>query len=87
MTQTRHPSRRAVLIGSAALLAAGGGAAWFATAGPEAPEGAFPVSLTPEEWRERLTPDEYAVLREEATEPPFSSPLDKLWEAGTYACA
>ncbi len=44
-------------------------------------------ALTQDEWRERLTPEEFRVLRKEGTEPAGSSPLDKLWEEGTYVCA
>jgi peptide-methionine (R)-S-oxide reductase len=40
-----------------------------------------------EEWREILPPDAFDVLREEETERPFSSPLDKEKRAGTFVCA
>ncbi len=43
-------------------------------------------SMTEEEWRRRLTPDQYAVCREKATEPPFSGSLLYNHEKGTYAC-
>ena len=36
----------------------------------------FEVTHTPEEWRKLLTPEQYAVLREEDTERPFTSPLN-----------
>ena len=39
------------------------------------------------EWRRLLTPDAYAVLFEEQTEAPFTSPLDKEKREGTYVCA
>lgn len=39
------------------------------------------------EWRHLLTPEQYAVLFEEATERPFSSPLDDEKRAGTFICA
>ncbi len=48
--------------------------------------GRFAVSFTPEEWRRRLGPDAYAVLREEATERPFTSPLNKEKRVGTFVC-
>ncbi|WP_246449808.1 peptide-methionine (R)-S-oxide reductase MsrB [Qipengyuania soli] len=47
----------------------------------------FPVTLSDAEWRKRLTRTEYWVLRDEGTERPFSSPLNKEHRAGTFACA
>jgi peptide-methionine (R)-S-oxide reductase len=38
-------------------------------------------------WRARLTPEQYRVLRQEATERPGSSPLNDEWRPGTYVCA
>lgn len=40
-----------------------------------------------EEWRELLDKKAYAVLFEEATEPPTSSPLNREKRKGTYICA
>ena len=49
--------------------------------------GEFEVIKTDEEWRKILTPEQFDVLRQQGTESPFSSPLDKLFDRGTYYCA
>ena len=46
----------------------------------------FEICRSEEEWRSFLTEFEYNVMREEATESPFSSPLDKEYSSGTYIC-
>jgi peptide-methionine (R)-S-oxide reductase len=56
-------------------------------AAPMARAGGFEVSLSKAEWKARLTPAQYAVLREADTEGAGSSPLDKEFGAGTYFCA
>ena len=43
--------------------------------------------LKPEEWKKRLTPEQYAVLREEGTERAGSSPLNDEKRKGLYVCA
>jgi peptide-methionine (R)-S-oxide reductase len=46
----------------------------------------FPVRMSEAEWRRKLGPAAFAVLREAATERPFSSPLDDEHRAGTFLC-
>ncbi|MBT8272734.1 MAG: peptide-methionine (R)-S-oxide reductase MsrB [Bacteroidia bacterium] len=46
----------------------------------------FAVTKTEAEWKAQLSDLEYYVLREEGTERPFSSPLNKIYEEGTYVC-
>ena len=43
--------------------------------------------LSDAEWKRRLTPQAYAVLRQEGTERPFSSALNAEKRTGTYVCA
>lgn len=38
------------------------------------------------EWKKRLTPEQYAVLRREGTEAPFTSPLNNEKRSGMYVC-
>ena len=47
----------------------------------------FQVSYSDGEWRKRLGAQRFAVLREAATERPFSSPLDEEHRKGVYSCA
>ena len=80
------PRRRFLLGGTtmAALALVRGGSEASASLNLSGAD--FEVMLSDEEWRERLEPDAYAVLREEATEHPFSSPLNAEVRAGTYSC-
>ncbi|GDY32955.1 peptide-methionine (R)-S-oxide reductase MsrB [Gandjariella thermophila] len=49
--------------------------------------GATPrVARSEEEWRERLTPAEYAVLRQAGTEPPWSGEYVDEKTVGVYEC-
>ena len=43
--------------------------------------------LSDAEWKQRLSPAAYAVLRREGTERPFSSPLNTEKRSGTFVCA
>jgi peptide-methionine (R)-S-oxide reductase len=45
------------------------------------------VKLSEEEWRKRLTQEQFAVLRQAATERPGSSPFNSEKRKGTYVCA
>ena len=58
-----------------------------AQAAPDDPVKIEKIVLKPEEWKKRLTPEQYQVLREEGTERAGSSPLDSEKRKGTFACA
>ena len=47
----------------------------------------FDVSMSEDEWRRKLTPEQYQVLRKHGTERAGTSPLDKKYDPGTYYCA
>jgi peptide-methionine (R)-S-oxide reductase len=47
----------------------------------------FEINLTDEEWRQRLTPEQYRVLRGHGTERAGTSPLDREKRTGTFICA
>jgi peptide-methionine (R)-S-oxide reductase len=80
--------RRKFLLGSTAVLAMA--ATPFVLrpmASSHAAEGIFAVSMTEEEWQQKLTPEQYAVLRQEGTERPWTSPLLDEHREGTFHCA
>jgi peptide-methionine (R)-S-oxide reductase len=79
-------TRRRLIAGGVAAAAAAFSAPWWRTTAAGAAT-TFEVTHSDAEWRKLLTADQYAVLRHEATERPFSSPLDHESRRGTFACA
>jgi len=78
--------RKTLLAGGAVaalLLARGWRAAPLAYAQTET----FEVTHTDAEWMKFLTPAQYNILRQQGTEPPFSSPLLNEHRKGTFNCA
>jgi peptide-methionine (R)-S-oxide reductase len=78
-------TRRFLLAGGAIGLAAVCGLSWRGAA-PRAAEN-FPVTHSDAEWRKLLTPQQYAVLRQDGTERPYPSPLLGEHRRGNFACA
>lgn len=52
-----------------------------------APTIRYAVTMTPAQWRAKLGPDAYYVLREAGTERPFTSPQNDEHRRGVFACA
>jgi len=82
MAQTLTTRRTAL-----AWLGAGAALPVLAACGSAAQAKTFRVSMSDSDWRKKLTPAQFQVLREEATERAFTSPLNKEKRAGTYLCA
>jgi peptide-methionine (R)-S-oxide reductase len=81
-------SRRSFLLGTSAVAALGAAALFFRPMGSlRAAEGTFEFTLTDEEWKKKLSPMSYQVLRHEYTEHPGTSELLYEHRVGTFACA
>jgi peptide-methionine (R)-S-oxide reductase len=76
-------TRRFLLAGSAVGLAAAVGSKRARARDDKK----FEVSFSDDEWRRRLTADQYRVLRRSGTEAPFTSLLLEEKRHGTFACA
>ncbi len=76
--------RRGFLLGASALAACGGGAEAQAA---DAYSNSSWRKLTDAQWKSRLSPAAYQVLRREGTERAGSSPLDREKRSGTFVCA
>jgi peptide-methionine (R)-S-oxide reductase len=75
-------SRRQWMIGGAGAVLAS-----LSGCGKAASAQRFEISLSEQEWRRRLSPAQFAVLRKHDTERPRSSPLNAEKRSGTYHCA
>jgi peptide-methionine (R)-S-oxide reductase len=54
---------------------------------PSQPDTSAKVTYSDSEWRKKLTPEQYRVLREKGTERPFTGALTENHETGNYHCA
>ena len=80
-----HPLSRRSLLGGVALVMGVGLCGATAACGQEQPR--FAYRLTDGQWRSRLTPMQYYVLRQEGTERPFTHPLNNEHRRGRFSCA
>ena len=80
--------RRTLLVGGGigAFALLGGGYVVWTQVGSHV-DGTFPLTLTDAEWRDRLTEEQFDVMRLGKTERQFASPLNDEKREGTYACA
>lgn len=79
-------TRRAILLGGAAVAGLAAAGTYGVLSTDTVATGDFPLDLSEEAWRDRLTEEEFAVLREGSTERPFSSPLNDETRPGTFVC-
>jgi peptide-methionine (R)-S-oxide reductase len=77
---------RRSLIWAGAVLVTPGSVFRTQRAAAADPKRTFEITKTEEEWRKLLTPEQFYVLRKHGTERAFTSPLDKEYRAGSYAC-
>lgn len=84
----RHFLAGLVLGGGALLFGKAAGAKdWITSNVIKKKKTEFPFQLSDEEWKKRLSPEQYEVMREEGTERTCSSPLHKEKRSGAYHCA
>jgi peptide-methionine (R)-S-oxide reductase len=84
------PSRRQLLVALGSAIALGPAIAWVAGRSgvpTDSVDDRFPVQRTDDEWRARLTRQQYSVLRQHSTERAFTSPLNDEKRRGTFLCA
>jgi len=84
------PTRRFVLLSGAACLTGGAGLLSLLSktaVQAHAASSHFPLIYDDETWRKRLTPKQYAILRQHGTERPYSSALNNEYRRGVFVCA
>ncbi|MXP26377.1 peptide-methionine (R)-S-oxide reductase MsrB [Altererythrobacter indicus] len=81
--QSSSLHRRSLLawLGSAGCYAA------LTACGSKAEAKTYPFSLSDAQWKARLTPAQYRILRRQGTERPYSSPLNDEKRKGIFRCA
>lgn len=84
---TKPISRRMLLSAAIGMSTGGLAMGWLGRSANAETGESFPFQLTEAQWRERLSPQAYAVLREESTERAGTSPLNFEKRSGTFLCA
>jgi peptide-methionine (R)-S-oxide reductase len=79
--------RFGIAAAATAALTGAGLMRWWGRGAQAEDQGTFEVMFSDAEWRARLTPEQYSVLRAHGTERAGSSPLDREKRAGTFVCA
>ena len=81
-------NRRQIVLGGTSVAAIGA-IAWTMRSGsqPALAAGTYEVSFTDAEWKQKLSPDAYNVLRQAGTEYPGTSPLLNEHRVGIFSCA
>jgi peptide-methionine (R)-S-oxide reductase len=74
-----------MFLSSSGVAMAGAALATSACAKPTPAK--YEITLTDAEWKKRLTPAQYATLRQDATDYPFKSPFLNEHRAGIFSCA
>lgn len=80
MFEKMHRRQFMILTGAAGALAMFPFSGWAAEKG-------YPYKMTDDEWKKKLTPEQYRVLRQEGTERAFTSPLNSEHGEGIFTCA
>ena len=81
-------NRRSFLLTGVTALVGATAYGYLGSSNSDATEsGAFPLQLSDDEWRKRLTPDQFAILRKHATERAHTSPLNHEKRVGLFHCA
>jgi peptide-methionine (R)-S-oxide reductase len=80
-------ANRRRFLGMTGMLGLGTVLSWISRTASAAPEEHFEVSYDDATWRKRLSSSQYAVLRQESTERPFTSPLNDEHRHGIFSCA
>ena len=80
-------TRRRMLLGAVSLAGLAVAGRFAMRSQTAAADTTYAVTHTDAEWQKLLKPDQYAVLRQAATEPAGSSPLLNEHRKGVFACA